>query len=97
MLAIQYSYDIGTKQGVKLINRFEWKHIGTEYFDLANQIKQSPYSLINLRMGISLKHFDLFLWSRNTGNKKYIAYAYDFGAVHLGDPGTYGTTLLIKL
>ena len=97
MLAIQYSYDIGTKQGVKLITRLEWKHIGTEYFDLANQIKQSPYSLINLRMGISLKHFDLFLWSRNTGNKKYIAYAYDFGAVHLGDPGTYGTTLLIKL
>lgn len=97
MFAIQYSYYIGTKQGIKLITRLEWKHIGTEYFDLANQIKQPPYDLINLRMGISLKHFDLFLWSRNTGNKKYIAYAYDFGAVHLGDPGTYGTTLLIKL
>jgi iron complex outermembrane receptor protein len=97
MLAIQYSHNIGTKQGLKFITRLEWIHLGTEYFDLANTIKQSPYSLVNLRVGISSKHFDLFLWSRNTGNKKYIAYAYDFGAVHLGDPETYGTTLSIKL
>ena len=97
ILAVQYSHNIGKKQGLKLITRLEWIHLGTEYFDLANTIKQSPYSLVNLRVGISSKHFDLFLWSRNTGNKKYIAYAYDFGAVHLGDPSTYGATFLIKL
>jgi len=97
MLAVQYSHDLGKKQGAKLITRIEWKQLGTEYFDLANTIKQSPYGLINMRIGVSSKHFDLFLWSRNTGNKKYIAYAYDFGAVHLGDPSTYGATFLIKL
>jgi len=97
MLAVQYSHDLGKKQGSKFITRIEWKQLGTEYFDLANTIKQSPYGLINMRIGVSSKHFDLFLWSRNTGNKKYIAYAYDFGAVHLGDRSTYGATFLIKL
>ena len=97
MLAIQYSYEIGQQHGAKFITRFEWRYLGTEYFDLANSIKQSPYGLVNLRMGISTKLFDIFLWSRNTGDKKYIAYAYDFGAVHLGDPATYGATLSIKL
>ena len=97
LLAAQYSYDLKPAQSLKLVGRVEWKYFGTEYFDLANTIKQSPYSLINLRLGISAKHFDFYLWSRNTGNKKYIAYAYDFGAVHLGDPATYGATLRVKL
>ena len=97
MLAVQYNYAFESKQRLQLIARGEWMQLGTEYFDLANTIKQTPYSLFNFRAGVSSKHFDLFLWSRNTGDKKYIAYAYDFGAVHLGDPATYGTTLLVKL
>jgi iron complex outermembrane recepter protein len=32
-------------------------------------------------------------WARNLSDKKYIGYAYDFGAVHLGDPKTMGVTL----
>ncbi len=96
MFALQYNYAFESKQRLQLIARGEWQQLGTTYFDLANTIKQTPYSLFNFRAGLSSKHFDLFLWSRNTGNKKYIAYAYDFGAVHLGDPATYGTTLLVK-
>jgi len=96
LLAAQYSYDLKPKQSLRLVARVEWKYLGTEYFDLANTIKQSPYNLINLRLGISAKHFDFYLWSRNTGNQKYIAYAYDFGAVHLGNPATYGATLRVK-
>src|SRR6185437_1916651 len=97
MLAVQYNYAFESKQRLQLIVRGEWMQLGTEYFDLANTIKQTPYSLFNFRAGVSSKHFDLFLWSRNTGDKKYISYAYDFGAVRLGDPATYGTTLLVKL
>lgn len=96
MLAAQYTYAIGKKHSWQLIGRAEWKYLGTEYFDLANTIRQWPYSLINLRAGVSTKCFDIFLWSRNTGNQKYIAYAYDFGAVHLGDPATYGATARFK-
>ena len=97
MLAVQYTCDLEAGKDVKFITRIEWFHLGTTYFDLANNIKQSPYSLFNTRMGISSKNIDLFLWSRNIGNEKYIAYAYDFGAVHLGDPGTFGASLMLKL
>jgi iron complex outermembrane receptor protein len=97
MLAAQYTYAFGRKNSLKLIGRAEWKYIGTEYFDLDNNISQSPYSIINLKLGISSKWADVFFWSRNTGNQKFIAYAYDFGAIHLGDPATYGATVRLKL
>jgi iron complex outermembrane receptor protein len=34
------------------------------------------------------------IWGKNLGDKEYISYAYDFGAVHLGNPRTYGVTLM---
>lgn len=96
MLALQYSWDLSETKDIKFVVRAEWFHLGTTYFDLANNIKQSPYSLFNTRAGISSKNIDVFLWNRNIGDEKYIAYAYDFGAVHLGDPKTYGVTILMK-
>lgn len=96
MLAAQYTYEFGRNNSLHLISRAEWKYIGTEYFDLNNTIGQSPYSIINLKVGVSTKWVDLFFWSRNTGNQKFIAYAYDFGAVHLGDPVSYGVTARFK-
>ena len=93
MLALQYSYELGAKRYIKLIARGEWKYIGDQYFDLANNIKQGGYSLFNIRFGVSYKQTALMFWARNLADKKYIAYAYDFGAVHLGDPKTIGLTL----
>lgn len=97
MLAVQYSYNIGTRQRLKLVIRGEWVYLGKQYFDLSNNISQDPFSLLNTRFGIASKHIDLMFWGRNLGGKKYISYAYDFGAVHLGDPKTYGVTLGFRL
>ncbi|SDD05441.1 TonB-dependent receptor [Niabella drilacis] len=93
MLALQYSYWIPEKRRIKMTARAEWIYLGEQYFDLSNHIRQAPYSLINARAGISTKQVELFFWMRNAAGKKYIEYAYDFGAVHLGDPQTYGVTL----
>ncbi len=92
-LAIQYGYDLGTKQELRAVARIEWNCTGKQYFDLANTISQDGYSLFNTRFGLAAKNFEIMFWGRNLGGKKYIAYAYDFGAVHLGDPKTYGITL----
>ncbi|MBC7423350.1 MAG: TonB-dependent receptor, partial [Ferruginibacter sp.] len=92
MLAVQYSQPINADKQLQLIARAEWVYLGTQYFDLANTIRQSPYSLLHTRLGVSCKHTELFFWARNITSKKYIEYAYDFGAVHLGNPGTYGIT-----
>jgi iron complex outermembrane receptor protein len=96
MLAAQYSLLLNQKQQIKLVARAEWFYLGTTYFDLANNIRQSPYQLLNTRLGVSSKHADLFFWARNITDKHYIAYAYDFGAVHLADPRTIGVSLMAK-
>jgi iron complex outermembrane recepter protein len=92
MLALQYGYAIGRKYPITVSARAEWFYIGETYFDLANNLRQSPYQLLNLRVGASSKWVDVFFWARNLTGKKYVAYAYDFGAVHLADPATKGIT-----
>ena len=94
MLALQYSYSLGTKRDLKIVARGEWIYIGTEYFDLANNIKQSPYNLLNTRIGLAGRDFEVMFWGRNLSDEKYIAYAYDFGATHLGDPKNWGLTFV---
>jgi iron complex outermembrane recepter protein len=93
MFSLQYSYVINARQQLKLTARGEWFYLGKRFFDLANTIQQSSHHLLNTRIGVSQKHIELFFWSRNLTNKKYIEYAYDFGAVHLADPLTYGITV----
>ena len=93
MLALQYSYTVDERNQIKLVARGEWFYLGRRYFDLANTIEQASYNLLNTRAGISYKKLDLFFWARNIANTKYIEYAYDFGAVHLGNPATYGVTV----
>jgi iron complex outermembrane receptor protein len=94
MLALQYGYGIGAKQNLRLVVRGEWMLVGKQYFDIANNIRQNPYDLLNTRVGIAAKNFEVMFWGRNLADEKYISYAYDFGAVHLGNPKTYGVTLI---
>jgi iron complex outermembrane receptor protein len=96
MSAVQYSFYLSSNHNIKLVARGEWLFLGKEYFDVANTISQNSHSLFNARLGVSSKYIDIFFWSRNISDKKYIAYAYDFGAVHLGDPKTYGISVAAK-
>ncbi len=93
MLAPQYSVLLNAREDLRLIIRGEWYWLGRQYFDLENTISQRPYSKLNARVGVSTKHLQLFVWARNLTDTKYIEYAYDFGAVHLADPRTYGVTI----
>ncbi|TDH19951.1 TonB-dependent receptor [Segetibacter sp. 3557_3] len=97
MLAAQYTLALDARHGVNLVVRGEWRYLGTQFFDLANNIRQSPYNIYNTRLGVTAKHLSLFVWGRNLADKRYISYAYDFGAVHLGDPRTYGVTIATRL
>ena len=96
MLAAQYTYSFHNKSNLQLIARGEWSYLGKQYFDLANNISQGAYSIANLRIGATVNHYQLFFWMRNVGDTKYIAYAYDFGAVHLGNPQNWGVTLKVS-
>lgn len=96
MLAAQYSLNLNASQNLNLIARMEWQYLGDQYFDLANSIKQSGYSLLNARVGLTMKNWELFLWGRNLTDVKYISYAYDFGGKHLGNPQNFGGTLRVN-
>ncbi len=93
MLAVQYSIGLSASGRYKFIIRGEWQSLGTQYFDLANNIEQKPYSLLNTRLGFAGDGFELMVWGRNLTDEKYISYAYNFGATHLGDPKNWGVTL----
>jgi len=92
MLALQYNISLIESNKLELIIRGEWTYLGKQYFDLANSITQSPYNLLNTKLGLKIKHAELYFWERNMANIRYIAYGYDFGAVHLGNPRTFGFT-----
>jgi iron complex outermembrane receptor protein len=94
MLGLQYSYRIGND--VKLTANAEWRYIGKQYFDLTNQLVQNGYHLLNSRFGILIKRIEIAVWGTNIGNKKYVDYAYDFGAAHLGNPKIYGISTKVK-
>jgi iron complex outermembrane receptor protein len=94
LLAAQYSYPVSSE--LQILLRGEWKYIGTTYFDLANSIQQSPYHLLNAKLGMEYKKTALSFWAKNLAGTKYISYGYDFGAVHLGDPAIFGTSFSYK-
>jgi len=95
MLAAQYDFVITPR--VKLIARSEWLYFGSQYFDLANSIRQGSFHLLNANIGVSIKDYELIFWSRNLTDTRYIDYAYDFGGVHLANPRTYGLTARIRI
>lgn len=97
MFAAQYGYTLLPQKNIQLTGRGEWQALGKQYFDLANRIDQKAYSLFNAQLGLSYAKIELSVWGRNLAGKKYVSYAYDFGAVRTGDPRTYGVTLAARL
>jgi iron complex outermembrane receptor protein len=95
MLTAQYNLYLNSKRTTKLFFRGEWRYLGRQYFDLTNTIRQSPYHTMNTSFGLAVKRFSVMFWTRNLNDATYISYAYDFGAVHLGDPRNYGATAKI--
>ena len=93
-LSAQYQFKIRNND---LMTRIEYNRVGKQYFDFKNQISQAAYGLLNLKIGYTFKNWEISLWGRNLAGAKYIDYAYDFGAAHLGDPQTYGLGLGFKL
>ncbi|GHA25386.1 TonB-dependent receptor [Salinimicrobium marinum] len=97
MFALQYNSNLGFGNNWNFRVRAEWKYLGEQYFDLANNLRQEPYNLYNGNLGLSYKDVDLMIWGRNIFDTRYISYGYNFGAVHLGNPATYGVTLSFKI
>lgn len=94
-MILQYSLPIDPARNIRLLARGEWMWLGSTYFDLENQLKQDPYHLANARLAVERGPLSLSLWARNLLDTRYVDYAYNFGAAHLGEPVTYGVSMRV--
>ena len=94
-LILQYNQTIDPARDIQLLARAEWMWLGTTYFDLQNQLKQDPYHLVNARLAVEKGPVSLAVWARNILDTRYVDYAYNFGAAHLGEPATYGVSVRV--
>jgi iron complex outermembrane receptor protein len=93
LVVAEYVRPLGKRQRWNVEARVEGTSTGRQYFDLSNNIGQPAYGLVNARAGIAGRRWGLHLWARNLTGDTHIAYAYDFGVVHLGAPRTWGVTI----
>lgn len=96
-ISLQYQHLLTEKSKYSFVLRGEYKQFGKQYFDIANTIEQKQYGLLNFRTGLESEKFGVYIWVRNALDQKYIEYAYDFGAAHLGNPKTMGLTIKLNL
>lgn len=92
----QYAIPFGHQEKRSISFRAEWLAFGNQYFDLANQLQQKAYGLINTRIALRLGKAELSVWGRNVTDKRYISYGYDFGAVYTAPPRTIGSSLIFE-
>jgi iron complex outermembrane receptor protein len=99
LIAPQYVLTLSKQKNISVLFRGEWRHVGNQYFDLANTINQPAYNLFNARVGLRSKKAELFLWRQNINNVKFISYAAPayFRYSLLGRPGSWGVTLTAKI
>lgn len=86
-LAVQYRSSGG------FLGRLELQGFGTYFFDDGNELKQSPFALVNARLGYEGKNFGVYLFANNLFDKRYVNSAFLFPpnvVSSYGDPATYG-------
>lgn len=81
--------------------------LGTQYFDEANLLKQSPYFLWNLDFSVSGKYVDLHLWGKNILDKAFFTYMLNnpvggklpqyFNMGQSGAPARFGASVTFKI
>jgi iron complex outermembrane recepter protein len=85
-LAAQYRSENGVFGRVELLG------VGTYFFDEANDLKQSPFALVNARLGYEGKNYGIYLFANNLFDKAYLTNVISFGQASgvYGDRRTYG-------
>lgn len=80
---------------------------GKQYFDEANLLKQDPYFLWNLDLGITGKHLEFRVWGKNLLDRTFFSYMFNspvgqnlpeyFNSGQSGTPSRFGVSLTLTL
>jgi iron complex outermembrane receptor protein len=87
--APEYTYNLGAqyRMACGFFGRVDLLGMGDFYFDTKNNLKQSDYQIVNLRMGYESRHYDIILWAKNVFDEKYAERNIDWGGEQLGKDG----------
>ncbi len=80
---------------LSLFSRLDVIHIGEYYFNSLNTLKQEPYQLVNVKLGVESPNWEVYLWAKNALDEYYSTVEFDFGSGHTveaGDPQSFGLT-----
>jgi len=75
-LALQYRRAVAAFPGAQAFIRGEYQHVGTQYFDVENRLKQNAYGVVNLRAGLEYRHVDVTVFVKNLFDQDYRSYGY---------------------
>lgn len=80
---------------------------GTQYFDEANTLRQNPYFIWNMQLGVSWKYMEFRIWGKNILDKSYFTYMLnnpigdklrEYNEMgQSGSPARFGASLTLKL
>lgn len=72
---------------------------GTLYWDLANNLKEEAYGLLNAKVSFVRKNMQIELWAKNIANTQYNAFIFEVGPAayaQSGRPRQIGLNLSVK-
>ncbi|WP_291325499.1 TonB-dependent receptor [Desulfovibrio sp. UCD-KL4C] len=91
-LAADYRRNLAGEWGV--FSRIDLLGIGSRFFDDGNTVKENPYELVNLKVGVEGKHLDVYLWSKNILDRQYVMMENTAaGVAEDGAPRTFGISI----
>ena len=98
MVAYTWRTDNPTIQAVTLMA--DWRGVGAIYWNEANTLRQTFYSLVGAQLMLRFKHVDLTLWGRNLTNSNYDTFYFKSVGEEFfskGAPRNFGVRLNINI
>jgi iron complex outermembrane receptor protein len=100
-VSAQYRVPMGDE--MSLFFRSEWQHFGKKYWAADNVAVQSPYNLVNLRVGVEYQQAGIYLFGRNIFGDKYYSEFFqpkysglDVAIGYPSQPASYGVEARVK-
>ncbi len=95
-----YTYTVSTDYRRSIVGqwgffgRADLVGVGSRYFDDGNTVKEAPYELVNLKVGVEGEHLDVYLWSKNLLDREYVIMENTTaGLAEDGSPRTFGISI----
>jgi len=91
---VTYNLGLQYRSPSGIFARAELQGYGTTHFDDANQVKQDPFALVNLRLGYEWPNYGIYVFANNLFDTRYITSGFQFPPPNVtagfGEPVTYG-------